>query len=94
VERVVQDDYTTISLVNGEFRIKLNIPNVPRPGERFVVPEDDQAHTVVEFKRLNAPPNHFEVQDSGGSLWEVAWRVPDAGGDGHWVATRSLERPS
>jgi hypothetical protein len=85
------DDDTSISMVNGEFRIKLNIPNVPRPGDRFVVPADDQVHTVVEFSRLKAPPNHFEVRDSIGSLWEVAWRVPDSGGDGHWFATRSLD---
>jgi len=90
----VQDDDGSISMVNGEFRIKLNIPIVPEIGTRFVVPEDVQAHRVVEFQRLKSPPNHFEVRDEGGSRWEVGWRVSDAGGDGHWVATRSLDRPS
>jgi hypothetical protein len=86
----VSNDDLSISMVNGEFRIKLDIPHVPLPGTRFGVPEDDQARTVAEFSRLKAPRNHFEVRDSDGSLWEVAWRVPDAGGDGHWFAIRSL----
>jgi hypothetical protein len=76
-----------------EFRIKLDIPDLPQTGDILVVPEEDVAQTIDAdgFQRLAAPPNHFEVRTTDGAKWVIARRYAEVGGSHHWFAVRRLD---
>ena len=78
-----------------EFRIKLDIPDLPQTGDLLVVPEEDAAQVINAdgFQRLAAPPHHFEVRTIDGAKWVIARRHADSGASrsGSCCAWRALD---
>ena len=77
-------------MIEGEWRIKLDIPIVPHDGEMVVAPEEPAPRTIrgSVFSRLHEPKNHFEVTLDDDRRCVIAWRVAESGSGGHWFVTR------